>query len=43
LIGVILLIGSVKKSANMMVDFAIDASRSGMSPRDQASRAFAPS
>ncbi|BDC44609.1 efflux RND transporter permease subunit [Paraburkholderia terrae] len=34
LIGVILLIGIVKKNAIMMVDFAIDASRSGMSPRD---------
>ena len=35
LIGVILLIGIVKKNAIMMVDFAIDAERNrGMSPRD---------
>ncbi|MBN3765575.1 efflux RND transporter permease subunit [Burkholderia sp. Ac-20365] len=34
LIGVILLIGIVKKNAIMMVDFAIEASRNGMSPRD---------
>ncbi|MGF6410479.1 efflux RND transporter permease subunit [Paraburkholderia sp. MM5482-R1] len=34
LIGVILLIGIVKKNAIMMVDFAIDASRKGMSSRD---------
>ncbi|ANB72058.1 nodulation protein [Paraburkholderia phytofirmans OLGA172] len=34
LIGVILLIGIVKKNAIMMVDFAIEASRLGMSSRD---------
>jgi multidrug efflux pump len=35
LIGVILLIGIVKKNAIMMIDFAIDAERrSGMAPRD---------
>ena len=34
LIGVILLIGIVKKNAIMMVDFAIDATREGMSSRD---------
>jgi multidrug efflux pump len=34
LIGVILLIGIVKKNAIMMVDFAIDASRHGLSSRD---------
>jgi multidrug efflux pump len=34
LIGVILLIGIVKKNAIMMVDFAIEASRKGMSSRD---------
>ena len=34
LIGVILLIGIVKKNAIMMVDFAIDATREGMSSHD---------
>ncbi|SMG27686.1 efflux RND transporter permease subunit [Paraburkholderia susongensis] len=34
LIGVILLIGIVKKNAIMMVDFAIEASRHGLSSRD---------
>ncbi|MDP9646874.1 efflux RND transporter permease subunit [Paraburkholderia caledonica] len=34
LIGVILLIGIVKKNAIMMVDFAIEASRQGRSSRD---------
>ncbi|NML32199.1 efflux RND transporter permease subunit [Paraburkholderia antibiotica] len=34
LIGVILLIGIVKKNAIMMVDFAIDASRKGLSSHD---------
>jgi multidrug efflux pump len=34
LIGAILLIGIVKQNAIMMVDFAIDASRKGLSPRD---------
>jgi multidrug efflux pump len=39
LIGVILLIGIVKKNAIMMVDFAIDAERDGISPRDAIYRA----
>ncbi|MGO4304912.1 efflux RND transporter permease subunit [Cupriavidus sp. RAF12] len=40
LIGVILLIGIVKKNAIMMIDFAIDAERrDGMSPRDAIHRA----
>jgi multidrug efflux pump len=39
LIGVILLIGIVKKNAIMMVDFAIDAEGEGMSPRDAIYRA----
>ena len=39
LIGVILLIGIVKKNAIMMVDFAIDAAREGMSPREAIYRA----
>jgi multidrug efflux pump len=34
LIGVILLIGIVKKNAIMMVDFAIEASRNGLSSRE---------
>ena len=35
MIGVILLIGIVKKNAIMMIDFALDAERTqGMSPRD---------
>ncbi len=35
IIGIILLIGIVKKNAIMMIDFALDAERSeGMSPRD---------
>ncbi|MBB3259517.1 multidrug efflux pump [Paraburkholderia bannensis] len=34
LIGVILLIGIVKKNAIMMVDFAIEASRQGLNSRD---------
>ncbi|MEQ5838498.1 efflux RND transporter permease subunit [Paraburkholderia acidicola] len=34
LIGVILLIGIVKKNAIMMVDFAIDATREGLSSRE---------
>jgi multidrug efflux pump len=35
LIGVILLIGIVKKNAIMMIDFALDAERNrGLSPRD---------
>ncbi|PVY80259.1 multidrug efflux pump [Cupriavidus alkaliphilus] len=40
LIGVILLIGIVKKNAIMMIDFAIDAERrEGLSPRDAIYRA----
>ena len=40
LIGVILLIGIVKKNAIMMIDFALDAERSyGLSPRDAIYRA----
>jgi multidrug efflux pump len=40
LIGVILLIGIVKKNAIMMIDFAIDAERlDGLSPRDAIHRA----
>ncbi|WP_423196190.1 MULTISPECIES: efflux RND transporter permease subunit [unclassified Cupriavidus] len=40
LIGVILLIGIVKKNAIMMIDFAIDAERrEGLSPRDAIHRA----
>ncbi|CAN7217236.1 efflux RND transporter permease subunit [Cupriavidus necator] len=40
LIGVILLIGIVKKNAIMMIDFAIDAERrQGLSPRDAIYRA----
>jgi multidrug efflux pump len=38
-LGVLLLIGIVKKNAIMMVDFAIDAQRSGMSPRDAIAHA----
>jgi multidrug efflux pump len=35
LIGIVLLMGIVKKNAIMMIDFALDAERSdGMSPRD---------
>jgi multidrug efflux pump len=34
LIGVILLIGIVKKNAIMMIDFALHAERTGMAPRD---------
>ena len=33
LIGIMLLMGIVKKNAIMMIDFAIEAERSGMSPR----------
>jgi multidrug efflux pump len=39
LIGAILLIGIVKQNAIMMVGFAIDASRKGLSPRDAIYRA----
>ena len=34
IIGIILLIGIVKKNAIMMIDFAIDAERDGKSPRE---------
>ena len=34
IIGIILLIGIVKKNAIMMIDFAIDAERGGKSPRE---------
>ena len=35
IIGIILLIGIVKKNAIMMIDFALDAERNqGMAPRD---------
>jgi multidrug efflux pump subunit AcrB len=35
MIGIILLIGIVKKNAIMMIDFALEAERSeGMTPRD---------
>jgi len=40
IIGIVLLIGIVKKNAIMMIDFALDAERSdGMSPRDAIHRA----
>ncbi|MFL6712604.1 MAG: efflux RND transporter permease subunit, partial [Sulfurifustis sp.] len=40
LIGVILLVGIVKKNAIMMIDFALDAERAeGMAPRDAIYRA----
>jgi len=39
LIGVILLIGIVKKNAIMIIDFALHAQRDGMSPRDAIHRA----
>ncbi len=40
IIGIILLIGIVKKNAIMMIDFALDAERSqGLSPRDAITRA----
>ena len=39
LIGVILLIGIVKKNAIMMIDFAIDAQRGGMNAHDAIRRA----
>jgi multidrug efflux pump len=40
IIGIILLIGIVKKNAIMMIDFALDAERhDGMSPRDAIHRA----
>jgi multidrug efflux pump len=40
IIGIILLIGIVKKNAIMMIDFALDAERqAGMSPREAIHRA----
>jgi HAE1 family hydrophobic/amphiphilic exporter-1 len=39
IIGIILLIGIVKKNGIMMVDFALEAERSGMSPREAVERA----
>ena len=39
IIGIILLIGIVKKNAIMMIDFAIEAQRKGMNPRDAIHRA----
>ena len=39
LIGIILLIGIVKKNAIMMIDFALEAERNhGMSPRRRSTR-----
>jgi multidrug efflux pump len=37
IIGIILLIGIVKKNAIMMIDFAIDAEREGKAPRARRS------
>ncbi|MDE2579465.1 MAG: efflux RND transporter permease subunit, partial [Hyphomicrobiales bacterium] len=39
IIGIILLMGIVKKNAIMMIDFALDAERSGLSPREAIERA----
>jgi multidrug efflux pump len=39
LIGVILLIGIVKKNAIMMIDFALQAERAGLSPHDAITQA----
>jgi multidrug efflux pump len=39
IVGIVLLIGIVKKNAIMMIDFAIEAQRDGMSPRDAIHRA----
>jgi multidrug efflux pump len=39
LIGVILLIGIVKKNAIMMIDFALQAERDGMAPREAIAQA----
>ena len=39
IVGIILLIGIVKKNAIMMIDFAIDAQREGMSAHDAIRRA----
>ncbi|MFK2905914.1 efflux RND transporter permease subunit [Dyella ginsengisoli] len=39
IVGIVLLIGIVKKNAIMMIDFAIEAQREGMSPREAIRRA----
>ena len=39
IVGIILLIGIVKKNAIMMIDFALDAQREGMSPQQAIRRA----
>jgi multidrug efflux pump len=39
IVGIVLLIGIVKKNAIMMIDFAIEAQRTGMKPRDAIHRA----
>jgi multidrug efflux pump len=39
IVGIVLLIGIVKKNAIMMIDFAIEAQRDGMKPRDAIRRA----
>ncbi|WP_233840754.1 efflux RND transporter permease subunit [Dyella sp. 2HG41-7] len=39
IVGIVLLIGIVKKNAIMMIDFAIEAQRTGMKPRDAIRRA----
>ncbi|MET3653628.1 efflux RND transporter permease subunit [Dyella japonica] len=39
IVGIVLLIGIVKKNAIMMIDFAIEAQREGMQPREAIRRA----
>jgi multidrug efflux pump len=39
IVGIVLLIGIVKKNAIMMIDFAIEARRAGMNARDAIRRA----
>ncbi len=39
IVGIVLLIGIVKKNAIMMIDFALDAQRDGMRPHDAIRRA----
>jgi multidrug efflux pump len=39
IVGIVLLIGIVKKNAIMMIDFAIEAQRAGMQPREAIHRA----
>jgi multidrug efflux pump len=39
IVGIVLLIGIVKKNAIMMIDFAIEAQRTGMKPREAIHRA----